>query len=265
MAKKKPKDAAGKIRVRCPKCRKALQVKEEFAGRKVRCPLCSHVMAVPKAPPRAAEPEAPAGPGGHISPEEAERLRMIVLTSESPEEKADAMRRLTEARIEPPAEAGAPSEPPAPVEAEREAGPEEKEAPEPPAPPAKPEVEVGAPEPAPRREARTDSRVAEEEGEPVYELSGGTLRVAGQIGYDLNPVFRARCRQLLEADGKKLSLDLSKVFYLSSAHLGVIQEILTEAKEIGKTVSIRASDKAARTLRLAGFEPLAPIEVVQGE
>lgn len=264
MAKKEPEDAAGTIKVRCPKCLKALLVKAEFAGRNVRCPLCSQAMAVP------AEPEAPAGPEGHISPEEAERLRMIVLTSESPEEKADAMRRLTEARIEPPAarqgQEGAPSGPPAPAEAEREAGPEEKgKAPEPPGPPGEPKVEVGASEPAPHHEARTRRRVAEEEGEPAYELSGGTLRVAGEIGYDLNPVFRARCRQLLEADEKELSLDLSKVFYLSSAHLGVLEEILTEAKKIGKTVSIRASDKAARTLRLAGFEPLAPIEVVQDE
>lgn len=43
------------ISVGCP-CGKSLRVKEEFAGRKVRCPACSQPLAIPAAEAEFAEP-----------------------------------------------------------------------------------------------------------------------------------------------------------------------------------------------------------------
>ena len=43
------------IRLSCPSCRKPLRIKDELSGKKVKCPSCGHVFAVP-----VPEPEAPA-------------------------------------------------------------------------------------------------------------------------------------------------------------------------------------------------------------
>ena len=44
------------IRVKCEKCKKTLSVKDHLAGKKIKCPVCQNVVAVPAAPP----PKAPA-------------------------------------------------------------------------------------------------------------------------------------------------------------------------------------------------------------
>ena len=106
-------------------------------------------------------------------------------------------------------------------------------------------------------------RAAAGDGEATsYELSGGTLRVVGPIGYDLNPQFRAKCDELLASDAKDLVLDLSMVLYLSSSHLGVLARLMTQAAEAKKTVLVRTNKKAARVLALAGIDRLGRIEVV---
>src|SRR5262245_3103230 len=50
------------IRFRCSQCQKPLQVKDELAGKKVRCPQCKTVVVIPVAPtvkPAAAPVEPP--------------------------------------------------------------------------------------------------------------------------------------------------------------------------------------------------------------
>ena len=47
------------MRFSCPHCRRTLNVKDELAGRKVRCPGCKNVLQVPAA--AAAKPSASAG------------------------------------------------------------------------------------------------------------------------------------------------------------------------------------------------------------
>ncbi len=49
---------AGNLKIACPKCKKALQVPEVLAGKRIRCPGCSENIAVPK--PASAKPAAPA-------------------------------------------------------------------------------------------------------------------------------------------------------------------------------------------------------------
>jgi predicted Zn finger-like uncharacterized protein len=37
--------------IKCPGCGSSLKVREELAGKKIKCPKCAHLMAVPAAPP----------------------------------------------------------------------------------------------------------------------------------------------------------------------------------------------------------------------
>lgn len=38
------------LTIRCPACNAALKVKDEFLGRKIKCPKCTHVMPIPQEP-----------------------------------------------------------------------------------------------------------------------------------------------------------------------------------------------------------------------
>ncbi len=106
-------------------------------------------------------------------------------------------------------------------------------------------------------------RVAREEVESGYNLSGGTLSVVGAIGYDLDPEFRQKCDELLASGEADLVLDLSQVLYLSSSHIGVIAGLATRALGAGKKVKIRVMSKVARVLKFAGLDSLGDIEVAE--
>jgi hypothetical protein len=58
------------IRVKCEKCKKTLSVKDHLAGKKIKCPLCQGVVAVPLASPTK-EPPAAAKSGGAPAPKPA--------------------------------------------------------------------------------------------------------------------------------------------------------------------------------------------------
>lgn len=109
--------------------------------------------------------------------------------------------------------------------------------------------------PAPER---ATSRAAES----GYLIEGGTLRVVGAVGYDLNPEFRDKCDELLASGKKELRLDLSSVLYLSSSHIGVLASLATRAIREGKKVKLRVTGKVARVLRFAGLDQLVEMEVV---
>ena len=98
--------------------------------------------------------------------------------------------------------------------------------------------------------------------ESAYPLEGPTLRVVGAMGYDLNPVFRRKCDELLESGEKELLLDLSQGLYLSSSHIGVIADLAVRAIESDRKVKVRAVGKVARVLKFAGLEQITDLEVV---
>ena len=116
----------------------------------------------------------------------------------------------------------------------------------------------GPPSPTPR----TLRRVAAEAAAAAYELSGNTLSITGAIGYDLNPIFRTKCKELLKAEDETIVVDLGPVLYISSSHLGVLAELMAGAEGAGKKVTVRASDKAARVIRLAGLDSMCTLEAV---
>src|SRR4051812_10676226 len=65
------------LSVTCPSCDKKLQVKDELAGRKVKCPGCQTVVAVPaakvKTAPRKAEDNERVSPAPSKGPAHGER------------------------------------------------------------------------------------------------------------------------------------------------------------------------------------------------
>ena len=44
--------------MKCPSCQSALRIKEEYAGKQLKCPRCTHVMSIPRAKPKEEEEEA---------------------------------------------------------------------------------------------------------------------------------------------------------------------------------------------------------------
>ena len=45
----------------CPHCTQHLQVNEEFSGRQIQCPKCSHLIRIPPAPGKTAQYEPESG------------------------------------------------------------------------------------------------------------------------------------------------------------------------------------------------------------
>src|SRR5262245_58224678 len=51
------------IRVKCENCKKTLSVKDQLAGKKIKCPVCQNVVLVSATPAKGATPAAPAKDG----------------------------------------------------------------------------------------------------------------------------------------------------------------------------------------------------------
>jgi hypothetical protein len=56
------------IRVKCEKCKKTLSVKDHLAGKKIKCPVCQSVVAVPLASPTKEPPTSPKAPTSKPTP-----------------------------------------------------------------------------------------------------------------------------------------------------------------------------------------------------
>jgi anti-anti-sigma factor len=256
------------LKVRCPKCRKVLAVKAELAGKKGRCPLCGQAMTIPR-PPAGARGSKTV-PGLKWSEKEAPpTARGKTVTLRAPTKKE--LEETAGPAGKPPAPAPPPGPPPAPaaegapqasgLPPAPEAVEEEPELLPPPEP--APSSEPAAPARAPKARPRPEpSRRAARPTEASYLIEGGTLRVPGRLGYELDPDFQKRCTELSESGEKDLTVDLGKVSYLSSSHLGVLAELMTGAREGGRTVTLRVTAKVSRILRLAGLELLGTVEVV---
>ena len=220
---------------------------------------------------REPEPEAPSIKKPEKEPEpEAPSIKE---PEKEPEEKAVEQEPLQEAAGEK-AEKGLAAPLPVP---EKAPSPESEAATRPAAEtPAAREVVDGAPAAARQKAGRTRRpkserelhtprtlrRIATEATEAAYEVSGNTLRVTGAIGYDLNPVFRKKCDELLKVPEENVVVDLEPVLYLSSSHLGVLAELMARAQQAGKSVTVRAVEKASRVIRLAGLDKICTLEEI---
>ena len=94
------------------------------------------------------------------------------------------------------------------------------------------------------------------------------------MGPDEEPGFESALRRLMEADSRALVIDLAKVTYVSSSHVRRSRDhdvvpatrhlaaVMVEARESGRSITLRVRERSARILRMAGLDKVGNIEVV---
>ncbi len=100
----------------------------------------------------------------------------------------------------------------------------------------------------------------------MFEVSGHTLTVHGELGPDNEEAFQEALQELLaavEAEGaQQLVIDLSDVEYMSSGYVGPIALLMVDARKKGRPVTVLARPKAAQLLHLGGLDRLAEVRTV---
>lgn len=97
---------------------------------------------------------------------------------------------------------------------------------------------------------------------PSFEVEGGALRVRGELGVEDEKAFEQSLGALLASNSPELIIDMSGVSYASSGYVRHIAMAIVEARQKGRSISIRASRRIARLLQIGGVDKLAPLEIV---
>ncbi len=106
-------------------------------------------------------------------------------------------------------------------------------------------------------------------GLAAIEVEEGTLRASGVLGYEDEERFASALGRLLDflktGACERLVVDLSEVDFVSSSYVRHIAHVMVEAKRDGRRVVVRARERVARILRLAGLDKLGDFEVVDAD
>lgn len=94
------------------------------------------------------------------------------------------------------------------------------------------------------------------------EIHGNHMVAKGDFSRDSDTSFDDACQKLTAADDKDLIADLVGVEYMASTYVGLLAEMCLGAKGAGKKVTFRANPKLAASLREAGLDHVAALEVV---
>lgn len=98
--------------------------------------------------------------------------------------------------------------------------------------------------------------------EATFEVSGNTLRVCGELGPDDEEVFSATVYGLMETEHETLVIDVTGVRFIRSNCVHDIVLMMVQARQDGRPVSVRATERVARILSAAGVDKVGTIEVV---
>jgi anti-anti-sigma factor len=96
-----------------------------------------------------------------------------------------------------------------------------------------------------------------------YEVAGDTMVVRGELGPEDEEGFERVLHELLETGHGTFVIDISAVHYLSSGYVRYIALAMVEARQRGRTVTVRATRKAARLLALGGLDKLGEVVVAE--
>ncbi len=96
----------------------------------------------------------------------------------------------------------------------------------------------------------------------MFEISGHTLTVHGELGPDNQEGFENALEELLAVEAQEYVIDLSRVQYMSSGYVGPIALLMVEARKKGRPVTVLARPKAAQILHLGGLDRLAEVRTV---
>ena len=98
-----------------------------------------------------------------------------------------------------------------------------------------------------------------ERGEAVV----GELLVLLRSGQDIDSStlepFGQHLQAFVEKASRDFEIDISEIRYVSSSFIGYLARALVDARARGCGVSIRANDRVAKLLTVAGIDKLAPI------
>ena len=94
-----------------------------------------------------------------------------------------------------------------------------------------------------------------------YDLQGSVLVITGELSDVLDMQFDLYVSSLLEQPDRDVIIDLTGVSYMASQYLGALAAIAMEASKAGKELTVRASDKVAKVIQLAGFDRILSLEL----
>ena len=101
--------------------------------------------------------------------------------------------------------------------------------------------------------------------EAKFDLSGDTLSVSGDLGTQEERAFGEALNRMFETGAESVVVDLSGVRYLGSSYVRHVAMLMVKGNQKGRTVTVRARERAARILRMGGLDKIGAIEVVAGE
>jgi anti-anti-sigma factor len=100
--------------------------------------------------------------------------------------------------------------------------------------------------------------------EASFDLSGDTLRISGDLSMQEENAFKDALDRLFETGAEAMVVDLSGVRYLGSSYVRHVAMLIIRGTQKGRTVTIRAHERAARMLRMGALDKIGKIEVVGG-
>jgi len=95
----------------------------------------------------------------------------------------------------------------------------------------------------------------------IFALAGHELTVSGKLDADGEQAFDRALRELVATDAEELYVDFQTVTYMSSTYVGLLVAALGAAVAAGRRLTISASSRTYRLLRMAGVEHLGEIRV----
>ncbi len=98
-----------------------------------------------------------------------------------------------------------------------------------------------------------------------FDLSTDTLNVRGDLGTQEERAFGEALDRLFETGAESMVVDLSGVRYLGSSYVRHVAMLMVRGNQKGRTVTVRARERAARILRMGGLDKIGAIEVISGD
>ncbi len=95
----------------------------------------------------------------------------------------------------------------------------------------------------------------------TLDAGAGSLTVSGDLEFGIEREFHDACMGLVEAEAKRLFVDLGEVRFISSSCLGALFLLHERAKERGAMVRVRVHRQIEHVCEMMGVSELMDVEV----
>ncbi len=93
-------------------------------------------------------------------------------------------------------------------------------------------------------------------------VKDNVLLVCSDLYWEEHEDFSDKCQKLLSVNSSEIVLDFVECGFVFSTYLGIIGSLFVEAREKGKTLRLRVSQRLEWIFQLAGFREMLSLEVV---